>query len=73
MKIPYIPAVILEWEIITVDTMKMLVLFAEVRYECAVLCCPTSVMLSQYAQLDYFLVDFIRVGILYLEVALAHY
>ena len=72
-KIPYIPALIVEWEITTVDTMKMLVLFAEVSYGCAALCCPSSVMMSKYAQLDYFLVDFIRVGRLYLEVALAHY
>ena len=40
----------------------MLVLFAEVSHEYAALCCPTSVMMSQYAQLDYSLVDFIRVG-----------
>ena len=72
--IPYIPAVIMEWEITTVDTLKMLVLFAEVSYECAAPCSlSASVMLSQYAQLDYFLVDFIRVGRLYLGVALAHY
>ena len=30
LKIPYIPAVIMEWEIMTVDIMKMLVLFATV-------------------------------------------
>ena len=53
MKIPYIPAVIMEWEITTVDIMKMLVSFAEVSYECAALCGPTSVMMTQYAQLDY--------------------
>ena len=30
LKIPYIPAVMMEWEITTVDIMKMLVLFATV-------------------------------------------
>ena len=47
LKIPYFPAVIVDWEITTVDTMKMLVSFAEVSYECAALCCPTSVMMIQ--------------------------
>ena len=54
MKIPYIPAVIMEWEITTVDTLKMLVSFAEVSYEFVAPCCPTPVLMTQYAQLDYF-------------------
>ena len=53
-KIPYIPAVIREWEITSVDTLKMLVLFAEVSYEFVPPCCPTPVLMTQYAQLDYF-------------------
>ena len=69
LKIPYIPAIIMEWEITTVDIMKMLVLFV-VSYEFAALC-STSVIMTQYAQFDYF-VDFIRVGRLYLGIPLAH-
>ena len=39
LKVPYIPALIEEWEITTVDTMKMLVSFVvEVSYEFASLC-----------------------------------
>ena len=44
LKVPYIPALIEEWEITTVDTMKMLVSFAvEVSYEFASLCCSASI------------------------------
>ena len=63
LKIPYIPAIIMEWEITTVDTTKMLVSFAEVSYECAALCCLTSVIMNS---LITFVVDFIRVGRLHL-------
>ena len=49
LKIPYIPAVIMEWEITTVDTLKMLVLFVTVS-QC--MCMPRDlyimIMLSMY-------------------------
>ena len=45
LKIPYIPAVIMEWEITTADTLKMLVSFV-VSYEYAAPRYPTSVMMT---------------------------